>query len=95
MSKRPRRLSFLSTLPSQHLWKTKYRSGPTAAAHTIVILGTQSVDVRVSMSVSDSVGVPGMARFSLEEGRIEIGLLLEAGRESLIAAIRWLHCRFY
>ena len=29
-----------------------------------------------------------MARFSLEEGRKEIGLLLEAGRKNLITAIR-------
>jgi hypothetical protein len=74
-------LSLLSTLATQHLWKTDYLSSATAAAHTIVILATQSLVVCLSVLVPDSVGVPGMARFSLEEGRKEIALLLEAGEK--------------
>lgn len=73
--------SLLSTLSNQHLWTTNYRSCRTGAGHAIVILGTQSLVVRLSASVPDSVGVPGMARFSLEEGRKEIALLLEAGEK--------------
>jgi hypothetical protein len=74
-------LSLRSTLANQHLWKTDQLSSPTAAAHTIVILATQSLVVCSSVGLPDSVGVPGMARFSLEEGRKEIALLLEAGEK--------------